>query len=181
MAYKGLASFNKKENVTTEPAPKAVKVDEKPVTAADGSNAVGFQKMGMAQYWNVTDMKWYGPGGIGFTVGLKEFEDFHQKPFLKGVPDRHGGHHFCRIAERNYIASGGWPSLFCTHLGEYLGVPATNNSLNMRDFSFWRREGDLLIENWVMLDLFEIYEAMGVDLWAAVAAGRPNRTPEEYS
>eukprot|EP01047_Picozoa_sp_COSAG01_P009702 COSAG01_NODE_401_length_17529_cov_47.865806_18_plen_433_part_00 len=150
MCYKGLGAFKAKEG-------------------EDASTATGFQRMGMAQYWDVHRMRWHGPAGIGSAHSLAEFEDFHQKPFLRGVPDRRGGHQFCRIAENNMIASGGWPSIFATHLGEYLGCPPSSKPLNMRDFSFWKRDGDVLIENWVMLDLFEIFEQMGVNLWTKVA------------
>lgn len=43
--------------------------------------------MGIADYFG-PDVRWYGPGGVGACVGLKEFEDFHQKPWLKAFPDR---------------------------------------------------------------------------------------------
>ena len=36
-----------------------------------------------------------------------------------------------RFAEGMYVASTGWPSLRCTHTGEYLGVPATGNKTGM--------------------------------------------------
>jgi len=168
MCFKGLTSFGKKKEDVSD-----VGDSESTASTSDGTSTTndsnGFERMGMGRYWDAQNMKWYGPAGIGFACSLKEFEDFHQKPFLRGVPDRKGGHQFCRIAERNFICSGGWPSIFATHLGEYLGVQATKRPLKMRDFSFWRREGDVLVENWVMLDLFEIYEGMGADLWTAVA------------
>ena len=31
---------------------------------------------------------------------------------------------------------------------------------------FWRREGDLLSENWVLIDLIDAFRQFGVDLFA---------------
>jgi predicted ester cyclase len=65
-----------------------------------------------------------------------------------------------------YVASTGWPSLRCTHTGEYLGVPATGNKIGMRVMDWWRREGDLLVENWVFIDMVDVFLQMGVDIFA---------------
>jgi hypothetical protein len=35
----------------------------------------------------------------------------------------------------------------------------------MRDFDWWRREGGLLIQNWVPIDIVDICMQMGVDLF----------------
>jgi predicted ester cyclase len=121
--------------------------------------------MGMARYWH-PDMFWYGPCGIGTTYGLKGFEDSHQAPFLHAFPDRVGGNHKARFAEGIYVASTGWPSLRCTHTGEYLGVPATGNKIGMRVMDWWRRDGDLLVENWVFIDMVDLFLQMGVDIFA---------------
>ncbi len=123
--------------------------------------------MGMARYWH-PDMYWYGPCGIGTTYGLKGFEDAHQAPFLRAFPDRVGGNHKARFAEGRYVASTGWPSLHCTHLGEYLGVPATGNRIGMRVMDWWRRAGDLLVENWVFIDMLDLFLQMGVNLLASL-------------
>jgi predicted ester cyclase len=125
--------------------------------------------MGMKRFWS-NDMHWYGPSGIGSTRGLKGFEDFHQRPFLKAFPDRSGSfsqvQRFGRIADATYVASGGFPSLGATHLGEYLGTPATGKHIGMRVMDFWRREGSLLAENWVLIDLPDLFLQFGVDLFA---------------
>ncbi len=122
------------------------------------------QSMGQARYWQ-PDMMWYGPVGIGTTNGFKGFEDHHQRPFLKAFPDRKGGHHQARFAEGMYSASTGWPSLYATHLGEYLGVPATGKRVGMRVMDWWRREGDKLAENWVLIDMIDAFLQMDEDLF----------------
>jgi hypothetical protein len=36
----------------------------------------------------------------------------------------------------------------------------------MRSLDFWRREGNLLRENWVLVDLLSVYDQLGVDVFA---------------
>jgi predicted ester cyclase len=125
--------------------------------------------MGMNRFWT-PKMMWYGPSGIGTTRGLTGFEQYHQIPFLQAFPDRSGSFpivkRFGRIADGHYVASGGYPSLGATHLGNYLGTPATGRSIGMRVMDFWRRENNLLAENWVLIDLPDLFLQFGVDLFA---------------
>ncbi len=125
--------------------------------------------MGMQRFWT-PDMMWYGPSGIGTTRGLTGFEQYHQMPFLHAFPDRSGSFpivkRFGRVADGHYVASGGYPSLGATHLGAYLGTPATGRQIGMRVMDFWRREQDLLAENWVLIDLPDLFLQFGVDLFA---------------
>jgi SnoaL-like polyketide cyclase len=65
-----------------------------------------------------------------------------------------------------YCASTGWPSIQATHAGPYLGQPATNKRITMRVMDFWRREGELLAENWVFIDLADLFLQFGRDLFA---------------
>lgn len=125
--------------------------------------------MGQVRFW-APAMMWYGPGGIGTTRGLKGFEDHHQIPFLEAFPDRRGGNHKCRMAEGAYVASTGWPSIHATHSGgSFMGLPPTGRRITMRVMDFWRREGDLLAENWVFIDLIDLLRQMGIDLLARFA------------
>jgi predicted ester cyclase len=123
------------------------------------------RSMGMHAFWH-KDMMWYGPCGIGSSRQVEGFQKHHQKPFLHAFPDRKGGNHISRIADGHFVASTGWPSVRATHLGDYLGVPATHKAITMRVADWWRREGDILRENWVMIDLPELLLQMGVDLFA---------------
>lgn len=120
--------------------------------------------MNVQGHWH-KDMMWYGPCGIGTAREVAGFQKHHQKPFLHAFPDRIGANHRARIAEGMYVASTGWPSVSATHRGDYLGVPATNKAIDMRVADWWRREGDVLRENWVMIDLPELLLQMGVDLF----------------
>ncbi|NDJ63124.1 MAG: ester cyclase [Chloroflexi bacterium] len=121
--------------------------------------------MGMTRYWS-PQMCWYGPSGIGRCASLKEFEDFHQAPFLSAFPDRKGGFHAARLSEGLYAASTGWPSLRATHMRPYLGIAATHRPIAMRVMDWWKRDGDHLVENWVFIDLIDLCLQFGVDLFA---------------
>jgi predicted ester cyclase len=123
------------------------------------------ESMGMERFWS-PNMLWYGPGGIGSNRGVKGFQDFHQRPFLTAFPDRRGAGHKCRIADGAYVASTGWPSVLATHAGPYLGHPATGRRIGMRVMDLWRAEGTMLAENWVLIDLIDLFRQFGVDLMA---------------
>lgn len=129
---------------------------------------VGIGKMGMERYWH-KDFMWYGPCGIGSTRGIKGFEEYHQKPFLKAVPDRttvKDENERAFFAEGNYCAYIGWGGLTATHTGpDWLGAPATGKHIVMRCSDLYRREGNYLVENWVFLDIIDILLQMGVDVF----------------
>ncbi|WP_311172156.1 ester cyclase [Halobellus ordinarius] len=125
----------------------------------------GLEGMGMEEYWH-EDFMWYGPAGIGSTRGIDGFQAYHQQPFLEAFPDRGADSDDIRVAEGTYAAWTGWPSLKATHLGDgWLGLPATGESVEMRVMDFWRREGDLLAENWVFIDMIDLLEQLGVDVF----------------
>jgi hypothetical protein len=131
-------------------------------------NQKDLKSMGMHAFWH-PEMMWYGPCGIGTSRTVEGFQKHHQKPFLRAFPDRKGGNHISRISEGHYIASTGWPSVHATHAGDYLGATAINAPITMRVADWWRREGDTLRENWVMIDLPDLMLQMGVDLFAQLA------------
>lgn len=132
----------------------------------DGSN---LDSMGMERFWH-PHMLWYGPCGIGTTRGLEGFQRHHQGPFLKAFPDRTGGRYTACVAEGRYLGIGGWPSLNATHAGAYLGVPATNRRITMRVLDWWARDGDVLRENWVLIDMPDLFLQFGVDLFGRMQA-----------
>ncbi|MGI8317171.1 ester cyclase [Halobacillus mangrovi] len=126
----------------------------------------GLEKQGLEAFWK-EDFMWYGPGGIGTTKGIQGFKDYHQGPFVKALPDRVGGHnHASRFADGTYIASTGWPSVEATHTGAgWLGIPAPNKKVTMRVMDWWRREDNLLAENWVLIDIIEYLLQLDIDIF----------------
>jgi predicted ester cyclase len=136
------------------------------VRSRDGGN---MRTMELENYWH-PKMHWYGPSGIGRCLSLEEFEDFHQRPWLHGFGDRHlsengGGRKMGEFGEGNYACEGIWDTVFSKHHGEYIGVPATEKLMTIRDFDWWKREGDCLIENWVPIDMIDLFKQIGVDLF----------------
>ena len=119
-------------------------------------------------YWDVDGMRWYGPSGIGTSVGYKEFEEFHQNRFDEVFPSygcQFAGQHVAEVGEGNYAGWVGWPSIRTYHSGEYLGVPPTGKLVEWRLMDFYRREGDLIVENWVPVDMAHLFRTMGVDIF----------------
>lgn len=149
---------------------KSLRLVEAMIGGLGKFDGVDAGKMGQTAFWS-QQMHWYGPCGIGSSRNRQEYERNHQTPFLTAFPDRKGfthpdgGRHKARIAEGHFVASTGWPSVRATHLGEYLGVPATGVRVEMRVADWWRRKGDLLVQNWVFIDLPHLFLQMGVDLF----------------
>jgi predicted ester cyclase len=138
----------------------------------DGKN---LRTMEMVNYWH-PEMHWYGPAGIGSCYSLEEFEDFHQRPWLQAFPDRgmHGEPGRGRmigiengeiLAEGNYASLGIWDIVFSVNRGPFRGVPETGKLMTIRDFDWYRRDGDRLAQNWVPIDLVDIFMQLGVDLF----------------
>lgn len=126
--------------------------------------------MRMVDFWH-RDFWWHGPAPIGSFCGHADYERGHQQPFLAAFPDRRGGNHVCRIAEGAYVASAGWPSIRATHSGgDWLGLAPTGQPVTMRVMDFWRRDGRLLAENWVFIDIPELLLQLGVDIFARMRA-----------
>ena len=121
------------------------------------------QSMGVGQYFT-QDVQWYGPGGIGACLGLKEFEELHQKPWLTAYPDRQVQDLDNLFAEGDFIGTSGWGAVKATHAGPYLGCPATGNTIVTNGIDFWKRRDDKFIENWVFVDMIHLFRQFGVDL-----------------
>jgi len=124
-------------------------------------------------YWH-DNMVWYGPAAFGSFIGLENFASF-QVPFEKCFSSWVGGaikdsetSHFVRVGDGNYICSGGWPSLNAFQIKPFLDQPATNKTLYMRVCDWWRRDNDLLVENWVFVDIPDVLLQMGYDLFKEI-------------
>ena len=129
-------------------------------------------------FWH-ENMVWYGPAAFGSFLGVEDFHSF-QVPFEGLFSHWHGGskpesetRHFIRMGEGDYVCSGGWPSLNAHQIKPFLGQAATNKTLYMRVCDWWRADGDLLVENWVFVDIPHVLLQMGRDIFAEL-----NDTPE---
>ena len=129
----------------------------------------GPEVMEMERYWH-PKMSWYGPSGIGTGRGIEGFRKWHQIPFLAGMPDRgqYVGditYHF--FGDANYAAVTGWPNMIQTLSdGGWLGIAPVDKRITMRSLDFWRLENGRIRENWVLVDLLDMYDQIGVDVLA---------------
>ena len=131
------------------------------------------KSMGMAEFFH-PDVQWYGPGGIGACLSFREFETLHQKPWLHAFPDRSVQNLDALFAEGSYSGASGWAGVKATHDGEYLDHGASGNAIEINGLDWWKRDGEVLIENWVFVDMIHLFRQLGVDLFERLAqeAGR---------
>jgi len=116
----------------------------------------------LARTWH-PDMLWYGPAGIGATYTIPRYQEQHQYPFRQGLADKVFNGHVCRFAEGQFACFFGWPNLSHSPTGGFLGLPAGNRT-DMRVVDVYRREGERLRENWVIIDLLWWLLLQGVDV-----------------
>lgn len=127
----------------------------------------GVEAMQLEKYWHPR-CNWYGPSGIGTGRGIKGFRNWHQIPFLNGMPDRVGdvdnGYIF---GDGDYVGFTAWPGMQMVLSDDgWLGIAPSNKKLTMRSLDFWRCEKGLIRENWVLVDLLHVYHQLGVDVLA---------------
>jgi len=144
--------------------------------------AGGPEVMEMHRFWHPR-MNWYGPAGIGTGRGIAGFRNWHQIPFLAGMPDRgqHAGdviYHF--FGDGDYAAVTGWPNMIQTvsHDG-WMGIAPAGKRISMCSLDFWRIEDGLIRENWVLVDLLDAYRQLGVDVFARLREFNKARVPGE--
>ena len=135
--------------------------------------------MQMKKFWHPR-FNWYGPAGIGTSRGIAAFRSWHQFPFLTAMPDR-GQHpdqinlHF--LAEQNYVGVTGWPNMCQTLKADgWLGIVPTGQKITLRSLDFWRLEDGLIRENWVLVDLLDVWAQLGVNVLSRMgelASARP--------
>jgi len=125
--------------------------------------------MELERYWH-PKMSWYGPAGIGTARGISGFRNWHQIPFLNAMPDR-GQYkdevlaHF--FAEGDYVAVTGWPDMAQTMARDgWMGIVPNGQKIKLRSLDFWRMEKGKIRENWVLVDLLDVYSQLGVDVFA---------------
>jgi len=126
--------------------------------------------MQLEKYWHPR-FNWYGPAGIGAARGISGFRNWHQIPFLRAMPDRKldamGELMSHWVAEGDYACETGWPNMRLTLSGDgWMGIAPAGKEVLLRSLDFWRMEGRLIRENWVLVDLLDLYRQVGVDVLA---------------
>ena len=130
----------------------------------------GPEVMNLDRYWHPR-FNWYGPAGIGTGRGIQGFRHWHQIPFLRAMPDRKldamGDLMSHWIASDVYVAETGWPNMRLTITRDgWMGIAPANQPVTLRSLDFWRLEDGLIRENWVLVDLLDLYAQIGVDVLA---------------
>lgn len=117
----------------------------------------------LAQTW-MKDMIWYGPTGIGAAYTRARYQDQHQGPFSRGLSEIEFLGHLCRFSEGRFGGFFGWPNLSMKPTGGFMGFPGYKDRVSMRVVDMYRREGDLLAENWIYIDLLHFFAQQGIDI-----------------
>ncbi|MDG2474985.1 MAG: histidinol dehydrogenase [Paracoccaceae bacterium] len=72
----------------------------------------------------------------------------------------------CNIRVRRYgLKNDGW-----------MGIAPTNKKIQLRSLDFWRLENGKIRENWVLLDLLDIYRQIGVDVFSRLREFNKSRS-----
>jgi len=138
----------------------------------------GVEAMGLDRYWH-PKFSWYGPSGIGTGRGIAGFRNWHQIPFLNAMPDRVGslgqGHLF---GDGDYVGFTAWPGMHMSISNDgWLGIAPSGQKVTMRSLDFWRCENGLIRENWVLVDLLDVYNQIGVDVFSRIREFNKARQP----
>ncbi len=141
----------------------------------------GAEAMQLERYWH-PHMNWYGPAGIGSSRRISGFRNWHQIPFLSALPNR-GAHkdkpyRQCYFADGDYVAFCGFDAMYMNVSGDgWLGIAPANQSITMTSLDFWRCENGRIRENWVLVDLLDVYRQLGVDVFRRMREYTVDRQP----
>lgn len=129
----------------------------------------GVEAMQLDRYWHPR-CSWYGPSAIGTCRGIQGFRNWHQIPFLNAMPNRVGslgqGNLF---ADGDYVGFTAWPGMSATITDNgWMGIAPAGQEITMRSLDFWRCENGLIRENWVLVDILDVYHQIGVDVFARI-------------
>lgn len=114
---------------------------------------------GMGAFFAQT-FRWMGNAGCGTKLGLEAFQHQWQKPFQAAFSDK-----VCIDEAR--LAEGEWMAAFgrqeATHSGEFMGIAATGQRVEIRYMDFWKVVDGKIIDNYVMVDFPHVMQQLGVD------------------
>ena len=85
-------------------------------------------------------------------------------------------YHF--FGDKNYAAVTGWPNMIQTITKDgWMGIAPSGKRITMKSLDFWRIENGKIRENWVMVDLLDVYSQLGVDVFARMKEFNKSRIP----
>ena len=127
----------------------------------------------LARTWH-DDMIWWGPTGIGATYTIERYAKQHAGPFRAAFTERSKTGHICRMAEGHYGGFFGWPNFTARLTGPFMGTPPSGKMGEMRVIDIYRRDGDMLAENWIFIDMLHFWKTQGVDILGRAKAENRN-------
>ena len=144
----------------------------------------GAEAMTPEAFWH-PKMTWYGPAGIGANRRVSGFRNWHQIPFLNSLPDRiantEAGGRDCYFADGNYVAFCGWPAMSATVTGDgWMGIAPSGKRIDFASLDIWRCENGVIRENWVMIDILDVWRQLGVDVMARMRETTFARQPIDF-
>ena len=70
------------------------------------------------------------------------------------------------VAEGNYVCETGWPNMRLTLSNDgWMGIAPSGKEVFLRSLDFWRVEDGKIRENWVLVDLLDLYQQIDVDVF----------------
>ena len=121
------------------------------------------------------DACWYGPDPINTQRGPEAFIDNFWHPLVRSIPDLERKTHLFFGGESNGRRDGdrskdgkmwvtGTGYFSGTFTQNYLGIPATGSSVNIRWGEFCRLEDGKIVETYFLLDLIDLMQQAGFNV-----------------
>ncbi|MEM6729789.1 MAG: ester cyclase [Pseudomonadota bacterium] len=125
----------------------------------------------MARFWH-PDMNWFGPTGIGTSLGFPGYRRGHTGPFEEKLDTTDIVDWEIATAQGRFSAVMWWPCLRMRNIGGYMGAPVSDKLADMRVIDLYRRDGDKLAENWIFIDMLHFLAGQGIDLLANIGGAK---------
>ncbi len=122
----------------------------------------------LERFWN-PDMNWFGPTGIGACMGIKSYQRGHTRPFQDRLKFIEAIDEKCVVAEGHFAAHFWYPCLKMASNGGFLGLPPSDVPAEMRVVDLYRRDGDMLAENWIFIDMLHFLKMHGDDALGSIS------------
>jgi len=117
----------------------------------------------MERFWHI-DMNWFGPTGIGASLGFPGYRRGHTGPFEEYLETTEIHDWELAVSEGHFSAVMWWPCLTMRNKAGFMGVKPNNELAEMRVIDFYRRDDNKLAENWIFIDILHFLKQQGVDL-----------------
>ena len=117
----------------------------------------------MTRFWH-PDMNWFGPAGIGASLGFPGYRRGHTGPFEEKLDTQDIVDWELACAQGRFSAVMWWPCLRMRNIGDYMGAPANDALAEMRVVDLYRRDGTKIAENWIFIDMLHFLAQQNIDL-----------------